>query len=76
VSEIEFALNLANQANMTLEELELVDRVACAQRNRRGMMLQDEKGRITYAEQKGEQKGESRYAFTQKAFWRNYRRHN
>ncbi|MBO1350799.1 MAG: Rpn family recombination-promoting nuclease/putative transposase [Hormoscilla sp. GUM202] len=52
VSEIEFALNLANQANMTLEELEFVDR--------RGMMLQDEKGRITYAEQKGEQKGESR----------------
>lgn len=48
VSEIEFALNLANQANMTTEELELVDR--------RGMMLQDEKGRITYAEQKGERK--------------------
>lgn len=48
VSEIEFALNLANQANMTTEELELVDR--------RGMMLQDEKGRITYAEQQGERK--------------------
>ncbi|MFP5271736.1 Rpn family recombination-promoting nuclease/putative transposase [Coleofasciculus sp.] len=52
VSEIKFALNLANQANMTVEELDIVDR--------RGMMLQDEKGRIIYAEQKGEQKGESR----------------
>lgn len=52
VSEIKWALNLANQANMTVEELDIVDR--------RGMMLQDEKGRIIYAEQKGEQKGESR----------------
>jgi predicted transposase/invertase (TIGR01784 family) len=52
VSEIKFALNLANQANMTVEELDIVDR--------RGMMLQDEKGRIIYAEQKGEQQGESR----------------
>ncbi|MEQ8997478.1 MAG: Rpn family recombination-promoting nuclease/putative transposase [Coleofasciculus sp. B1-GNL1-01] len=45
VSEIEFALQLANQANMTVEELDIVER--------RGMMLQDEKGRITYAEEKG-----------------------
>lgn len=45
VSEIEFALQLANQANMTVEELDIVDR--------RGMMLQDEKGRITYAQEKG-----------------------
>jgi len=30
---------------MTVEELDIVDR--------RGMMLQDEKGRITYAEEKG-----------------------
>ena len=45
VSEIEFALNLANQANMTVEDLEILDR--------RGMMLQDEKGRLTYAEEKG-----------------------
>ncbi|NES81768.1 MAG: Rpn family recombination-promoting nuclease/putative transposase [Moorea sp. SIO2B7] len=52
VAEIEFALNLANQVNMTVEELDIVDR--------RGMMLQDEKGRLTYAEEKGEQKGESR----------------
>jgi len=57
VSEIKFALNLANQANMTVEELDIVDR--------RGMMLQDEKGRITYAEQKGEQKGESRLILRQ-----------
>ena len=52
VSEIEFALNLANQANMTVEELEIVDR--------RGMMLQDERGKITYAEEKGEERGEER----------------
>ncbi|MBP0031238.1 DUF4351 domain-containing protein, partial [Roseofilum sp. Guam] len=45
VSEIELALNLASQANMTPEEFEIVDR--------RGMMLQDERGRITYAEEKG-----------------------
>ena len=45
VSEIEWALNLASQANMTPEEFEIVDR--------RGMMLQDERGRITYAEEKG-----------------------
>ncbi|MFP4101329.1 Rpn family recombination-promoting nuclease/putative transposase [Coleofasciculus sp.] len=57
VSEIKFALNLANQANMTVEELDIVDR--------RGMMLQDEKGRIIYAEQKGEQKGESRLILRQ-----------
>ncbi|NES23774.1 MAG: Rpn family recombination-promoting nuclease/putative transposase [Symploca sp. SIO3E6] len=50
VSEIELALNLANQANMTVEELEVVDT--------RGMMLQDEKGRITYAEEKGQEKGQ------------------
>ncbi|NET56623.1 MAG: Rpn family recombination-promoting nuclease/putative transposase [Symploca sp. SIO2E6] len=49
VSEIKFALNLAQQANMTVEELEIVDR--------RGMMLQDEKGRITYAQEEGIKKG-------------------
>ncbi|HEY9705805.1 MAG TPA: Rpn family recombination-promoting nuclease/putative transposase [Allocoleopsis sp.] len=49
VSEIKFALNLANQANMTVEELEVVDK--------RGMMLQDERGKLTYAEEKGEEKG-------------------
>ncbi len=45
VSEINFALNLANQANMTVDELEVVDR--------RGMMLQDERGRLAYAEAQG-----------------------
>ena len=45
VSEIELALNIANQAKMTVEELEILDR--------RGIMLQDEKGRITYAEEQG-----------------------
>ena len=45
VSEINFALNLANQANMTVDELEVVDR--------RGMMLQDERGRLAYAEEQG-----------------------
>jgi len=46
VSEIELALNLANQANMTVDELEVVDT--------RSMMLQDEKSRITYAEERGQ----------------------
>ncbi|MEQ9671012.1 Rpn family recombination-promoting nuclease/putative transposase [Coleofasciculus sp. G2-EDA-02] len=49
VSEIELALNIANQAKMTVEELEVVER--------RGIMLQDEKGRITYAAEQGEAKG-------------------
>ena len=52
VSEIELALNIANQAKMTVEELEIVER--------RAIMLQDEKGRITYAKEQGEQEGESR----------------
>ncbi|NER38029.1 MAG: Rpn family recombination-promoting nuclease/putative transposase [Oscillatoria sp. SIO1A7] len=49
VSEIESALHIANQAGMTEEELELVDR--------RSMMLQDEKGRITYAKEEGRLQG-------------------
>ena len=52
VEEIETALNIANEVNMTAEELEIVEN--------RGIALQDERGRIDYAEQKGEQKGESR----------------
>jgi len=36
VSEIKLALYLASQTNMTVEEFEVIDR--------RGMMLQDEKG--------------------------------
>lgn len=54
VSEIEFALNLANQANMSVEELEVVDR--------RGMMLQDEKGRLTYAKEQGKEEGKLQQA--------------
>jgi len=45
VSAIELALNLANQAKMSREEIDVVDR--------RGMLLQDERGRITYAEEVG-----------------------
>ena len=57
VSEIEFALQLANQANMTVEELDIVDR--------RGMMLQDEKGRITYAEEIGRKAGKEEGRLTE-----------
>ncbi|MDY7006939.1 MAG: Rpn family recombination-promoting nuclease/putative transposase [Cyanobacteriota bacterium] len=49
VAEIEQALNIANRINMTPEELEIVERRAIA--------LQDEKGRLTYAEQQGEARG-------------------
>ena len=45
VSEIEKALNIANKINMTAEELDIV--------GRRGIAMQDERGRITYAEQQG-----------------------
>ncbi|NEP87465.1 MAG: Rpn family recombination-promoting nuclease/putative transposase [Okeania sp. SIO2C2] len=49
VAEIELALNIAERINMTSEELEIVERRAIA--------LQDEKGRLTYAEEQGEAKG-------------------
>ena len=49
VSEIEKALNIANRINMTVEELDLVERRAIA--------MQDERGRIIYAEEQGEEKG-------------------
>ncbi|MEQ9549011.1 MAG: Rpn family recombination-promoting nuclease/putative transposase [Coleofasciculus sp. G3-WIS-01] len=49
VSEIELALNIANQANMTVEEFEVIDR--------RGMMIQDEKGRLNYAKEEGKEEG-------------------
>jgi len=49
VSEIELALNIANQAKMTVEELETVDQ--------RGMLLQDEKGRIAYAKEEAKEEG-------------------
>ncbi|NET47049.1 Rpn family recombination-promoting nuclease/putative transposase [Okeania sp. SIO2B3] len=52
VSEIEKALNVANKINMTAEELDIVER--------RGIAMQDERGRITYAEQQGEQRGEQK----------------
>ena len=41
VEEIEMALNIANQINMNAEELEIFEN--------RGIALQDERGRITYA---------------------------
>ncbi|MGK7919678.1 MAG: DUF4351 domain-containing protein, partial [Trichodesmium sp.] len=49
ISEIELALNLANQAGMTPEELEVADS--------RAMALQDERGKITFAEEKGKEIG-------------------
>ena len=52
VSEIEKALNIANKINMTAEELDIVER--------RGIAMQDERGRITYAEQQGERRGEQK----------------
>ncbi len=52
VPEIKKALNIANKINMTAEELDIVER--------RGIAMQDERGRITYAEQQGEQRGEQK----------------
>ncbi|NEP78734.1 MAG: DUF4351 domain-containing protein [Okeania sp. SIO3B3] len=52
VVEIELALNIANFINMTPEELEIVEN--------RGIAMQDERGRIAYAEQQGEARGEAR----------------
>ncbi|MFB2921802.1 MULTISPECIES: Rpn family recombination-promoting nuclease/putative transposase [Aerosakkonema] len=49
VNEIGLALNIANQATMTVEELEVVER--------RSMMLQDERGRLTYAREEGKEEG-------------------
>ncbi|NES92245.1 MULTISPECIES: Rpn family recombination-promoting nuclease/putative transposase [Okeania] len=49
VSEIEKALNIANRINMTVEELDIVERRAIA--------MQDERGRITYAKEQGEEQG-------------------
>ncbi|NET62786.1 MAG: Rpn family recombination-promoting nuclease/putative transposase, partial [Symploca sp. SIO2E6] len=50
INEIELALNIANQAEMTVEEIEVVAQ--------RGMMLQDEKGRIDYAREAGKEEGQ------------------
>ena len=52
VTEIELALNIANKINMAPEELEIVERRAIA--------LQDERGRIAYAEQEAEARGAAR----------------
>lgn len=41
----------ANQAKMTVEELEVVAR--------RGMLLQDEKGRLFYAKEQGRLEGDA-----------------
>ncbi len=49
VEEIELALNIANFVNMTAEELEIVEN--------RGIALQDERGRIAYGAEQGEQRG-------------------
>ena len=49
VAEIESALNLTNQANMSPEEFDLVER--------RAMALQDERGKITYATEQGRAEG-------------------
>ena len=49
VVEIEQALNIANFINMSPEELEVVEN--------RGIAMQDERGRIAYAEQLGEARG-------------------
>lgn len=48
-SEIELALNLANQAGMSPEELEIAQS--------RAMALQDERGKITFAKEEGRKEG-------------------
>ncbi|MDY7006937.1 MAG: Rpn family recombination-promoting nuclease/putative transposase [Cyanobacteriota bacterium] len=45
IEEIEQALNIANFINMSPEELEIVEN--------RGIAMQDERGRLTYAEEQG-----------------------
>ncbi len=54
ISEIEKALNIANRINLSREELDIVER--------RGIAMQDERGRIIYAEEQGEEKGRLREA--------------
>lgn len=55
VAEIEKALRIANQSNMTVEELEIAERRAIA--------LQDEIERVEYAQEVGEHKGLYRAIF-------------
>ena len=52
VSIIEKALNIANEINLSVKELELLEQ--------RVIMAQDESGRILFAEEKGEKIGEKR----------------
>ncbi|NER06372.1 MAG: Rpn family recombination-promoting nuclease/putative transposase [Okeania sp. SIO3C4] len=52
VSAIEKALNIANEINLSVEELELLEQ--------RAIMAQDESGRILFAEEKGEKRGEKK----------------
>ncbi|NEO53201.1 MAG: Rpn family recombination-promoting nuclease/putative transposase [Okeania sp. SIO3B5] len=49
VSAIEKALNIANEINLSVEELELLEQ--------RAIMVQDESGKILFAEEKGRIKG-------------------
>jgi predicted transposase/invertase (TIGR01784 family) len=57
VVEIEQAINIANFINMSPEELEVVEN--------RGIAMQDERGRIAYAEQLGVVKGETKGRLSQ-----------
>ena len=50
ISVIEKALNIANEINLSVKELELLEQ--------RAIMAQDESGRILFAEEKGEKRGE------------------
>ena len=52
ISVIEKALNIANEINLSVKELELLEQ--------RAIMAQDESGRILFAEEKGEKRGEER----------------
>ncbi len=52
VSAIEKALNIANEINLSVEELELLER--------RAIMAEDESGKILFAEKKAEKKGEKK----------------
>ncbi|MCL2938306.1 MAG: Rpn family recombination-promoting nuclease/putative transposase, partial [Trichodesmium sp. MAG_R02] len=52
VSIIEKALNIANEINLSVKELELLEQ--------RAIMAQDESGRILFAEEKGEKIGEEK----------------
>lgn len=56
VSEIEKALYIANIINLSRKELDIVERRAIA--------MQDERGRIIYAEEQGEKKGRLKQAIT------------